>query len=124
MDKSNKSNQLPQGKVIAIRSSIIDIRFEGKLPRLYSQLRAGEDEEIIIEVASHIDSHTVRGIALTPIAGLARGTIVTNTTQTLQVPVGKRTLGRVFNVFGQTIDGKEEIKGGGNGVQFIKSPCL
>ena len=112
MNKSDNINQLPQGKVIAIRSSIIDIRFEEKLPRLYSQLRAGEDGEIIIEVANHLDSHSVRGIALTPIVGLARGSIVTNTTKTLQVPVGKRTLGRVFNVFGQTIDGKEEINGG------------
>jgi F-type H+-transporting ATPase subunit beta len=112
MKESEKTHQLPQGKVVAIRSSVIDISFEGKLPELYTKLRAGEDGEILIEVANHLDSHTVRGIALTPIAGLARGSTVTNTIQPLQVPVGKRTLGRVFNVFGQTIDGKEEIKGG------------
>lgn len=101
-----------QGKVVAIRSSVIDISFNGQLPKLHSQLLAGEDGEIIIEVATHLDSHTVRGIALTPIAGLARGSIITDTAQPLQVPVGKRTLGRVFNVFGHTIDGKEEITGG------------
>ena len=111
-NKSENTNQPSQGSVIAIRSSVIDIRFEKKLPRLYSQLQAGEDGEIIIEVANHLDSKTVRGIALTPVAGLARGSIVRDTQQTLQVPVGERTLGRVFNVFGQTIDGKQEITGG------------
>jgi F-type H+-transporting ATPase subunit beta len=112
MQESAKTDQLPQGKVVAIRSSVIDISFAGKLPQLYSQLRAGENGEIIIEVASHLNSHTIRGIALTPLTGLARGTTVINTTQPLQVPVGKRTLGRVFNVFGQTIDGQEQITGG------------
>ncbi len=114
MKVSDNTHQLSQaqGTVVAIRSSVIDISFEGKLPELYTQLRTGGNREIIIEVATHLDSHTVRGIALTPIAGLARGSTVTNTRQPLQVPVGKRTLGRVFNVFGQTIDGKEEIRGG------------
>ncbi len=112
MEKSKNSPENLQGIVIAIRSSVIDIHFDENLPRLYTQLQAGEDREIVIEVANHLDSHTVRGIALTPIAGLARGARVTNTTQSLQVPVGERTLGRVFNVFGQTIDGKEKITGG------------
>lgn len=112
MKESDNTYQLHKGKVVAIRSSVIDISFEGKLPCLYTQLRTGENGEIIIEVASHLNSQTVRGIALTPITGLARGATVINTTQPLQVPVGKRTLGRVFNVFGQTIDGKEEITGG------------
>lgn len=112
MNQSDKTNRFSQGKVTAIRSSVIDISFEDKLPELYTQLRAGESGEIIIEVASHLDSQTVRGIALTPVAGLARGSAVTNTAQQLQVPIGKRTLGRVFNVFGDTIDGKEKITGG------------
>lgn len=112
MKESDQTDKLHQGTVVAIRSSVIDINFERKLPELYSQLRAGDDGEIIIEVANHLDSQTVRGIALTTIAGLARGSAVTNTAQPLQVPVGKRTLGRVFNVFGNTVDGKEEISGG------------
>ena len=112
MKELDSNPQLHQGKVVAIRSSVIDISFEEELPELYSQLRAGDDGEILIEVATHLDSHKVRGIALTPITGLARGSIVTNTAQQLQVPVGKRTLGRVFNVFGNTIDGKEKLTGG------------
>ncbi|HHP7232129.1 MAG TPA: F0F1 ATP synthase subunit beta [Xenococcaceae cyanobacterium] len=112
MQESDSNPQIHQGKVVAIRSSVIDISFESHLPELYSQLKAGDEGEILIEVASHLDSQTVRGIALTPVAGLARGSVVTNTNKQLQVPVGKRTLGRVFNVFGDTIDGKEEITGG------------
>jgi F-type H+-transporting ATPase subunit beta len=112
MQKSDNTHQLHQGKVLAIRSSVIDISFEGRLPELYSQLRAGDNGKIIIEVANHLDSHTIRGIALTPITNLARGSIVINTARPLEVPVGERTLGRVFNVFGKTIDGKEEITGG------------
>ncbi len=65
-----------------------------------------------IEVETHLNSEMVRGIALTSSQGLARGSIVTDTGQTLKVPVGKRLLGRMFNVFGETIDRKEAIKNG------------
>ena len=100
--------QLTRSKKISLLGTLAN-QMESEL---YSQLRAGEDEDILIEVANHLDSHTIRGIALTPTAGLARGSTVTNTAKQLQVPVGERTLGRVFNVFGNTIDGKEEITGG------------
>ncbi len=112
MQECHSHPQLHQGQVIAIRSSVIDISFEGKLPELYSQLKAGDDGSISIEVVNHLDPHTVRGIALTPIASLARGSKVTNTGEPLQVPVGKRNLGRVFNVFGQTIDSQPPMIGG------------
>ena len=98
-----------EGRVVAIRSSVIDVYFEHNLPKLRSKLIAEENKEIVIEVASHLDTHTVRGIALTSLSGLARGAKVINTNQTLKVPVGKKTLGRVFNVFGEAIDGKEAI---------------
>ncbi|MGV2829601.1 F0F1 ATP synthase subunit beta [Myxosarcina sp. GI1(2024)] len=112
MQESDRPNQLHRGKVVAIRSSVIDVRFEEELPELYSQLRTGDDGDIVIEVVNHLDSQTIRGIALTPTAGIARGSTVTNTTKQLQVPVGKRTLGRVFNVFGETIDNKQQVTGG------------
>ncbi|MDB9539610.1 F0F1 ATP synthase subunit beta [Anabaenopsis arnoldii] len=101
-----------QGQVVSVRGSIIDILFDQQLPDVYTQLLAGENYSVVIEVMSHIDDQTVRGIALTPTSGLARGSLVTNTGHPLQVPVGKRLLGRVFNVFGQTIDRKPEISGG------------
>ncbi|ACB50862.1 ATP synthase F1, beta subunit [Crocosphaera subtropica ATCC 51142] len=112
MQATNGYSQLNCGKVLAIRSSVVDIYFEKKLPDLYSQLQAGDEGEIIIEVVNHLDAHTVRGIGITPISGLARGSRVINVGKPLQVPVGKQTLGRVFNVFGETIDGKEAITEG------------
>jgi F-type H+-transporting ATPase subunit beta len=92
------------GKVVSIRGSVVDSRFDGPLPAIYSVLRAGDKRDIIIEVLSQIDAHTVRGIALTPTQGLARGTAVENTGGPLKVPVGKDILSRMFDVFGNPID--------------------
>ncbi len=105
-------NKTSFGKVVSVRSSVIDVQFCECLPEIYTQLRAGEDEQIIIEVVGHLSDEIVRGIALTPTSGLARGSTVINTGHTLQVPVGKRLLGRMFNVFGDAIDGKETLNGG------------
>jgi F-type H+-transporting ATPase subunit beta len=100
------------GTVLSVRSSVVDASFSGRLPEIYSRLEAGESREVVIEVIQQLDAQTVRGIALTPIAGLARGAAVLDTEQPLQVPVGDRLLGRVFNVFGEAIDSKEEVTGG------------
>ena len=80
---------------------MVDAHFPARLPPVRSVLRAGEDHHIVIEVATHVDSTTVRGIALTPTQGLAHGSSITDTGGPLRVPVGKRLLGRVFNVFGE-----------------------
>ncbi len=101
-----------QGKIISIRSSIIDVNFPQGLPELYSQLKAGNEENVVIEVVNHLDDQTVRGIALTPIVDIGRGSVVTDMGKPLQVPVGKRLLGRVFNVFGDTVDKKQQLEGG------------
>jgi F-type H+-transporting ATPase subunit beta len=98
------------GKVIAVRGSVVDIQFQKRLPEIYSQLNVVEKDHLIIEVITHLDSKTVRGIALNPTSGLARGALVINTNQPLQVPVGKELLGRMLNVFGETIDRKTELK--------------
>lgn len=100
------------GTVVSVRGSIIDVQFPKPLPEIYNQLKAGENGIIIIEVITHVNAEIVRGIALTPTSGLARGSMVINTGHSLEVPVGKRLLGRMFNVFGDTIDGKEKINGG------------
>ncbi|MBP0000471.1 MAG: F0F1 ATP synthase subunit beta [Cyanobacteria bacterium SID2] len=100
------------GTVVSVRGSVIDARFEPPLPELNHQLRAGDREDIVIEVLSHIDPETVRGIGLTSTSGLARGTPVRDVGRTLHVPVGERVLGRMFNVFGETIDRKETLAGG------------
>jgi F-type H+-transporting ATPase subunit beta len=105
----NKTNF---GKVVSVRGSVIDVEFCECLPEIYTQLRAGEDEQIIIEAVSHLSDEIIRGIALTPTSGLARNSTVVDTGHPLQVPVGKRLLGRMFNVFGDAIDGKEFLSDG------------
>lgn len=100
------------GTVEAVRGSVVDIFFPAQIPALYHVLHAGKQGEVIIEVISHLDAHTVRGIALTPTRGLARGDAVIDTKETLKVPVGERVLGRVFDVFGEPIDRKGKIEGG------------
>jgi len=100
------------GIVISVRSSVVDVRFPKRLPGLYDVLRGGEEEEIVIEVLSHLDFKTIRGIALTSTQGLAEGSRLIDTEQPLMVPVGKRLRGRIFNVFGETADDKEPVQGG------------
>jgi F-type H+/Na+-transporting ATPase subunit beta len=99
------------GTVEAVRGSVVDVSFVGRIPALFHVLKT-DDSQVVIEVISHLDAHTIRGIALTPTRGLARGTCVADTHDTLRVPVGERVLGRMFNVFGETTDRKVPIEGG------------
>jgi len=92
------------GVVVAIRGSIVDIRFDKQLPAVYNILRAGPDHSIIIEVLTQRDTHHVRGVTLTPCQGLARGMPVEDSGKSLQAPVGKAILSRMFDVFGHAID--------------------
>jgi F-type H+/Na+-transporting ATPase subunit beta len=92
------------GVVVAVRGSVVDVRFDARLPRINSVLLAGAMRKIIIEVLTQQNAHQVRGIALTPTQGLARGMIVEDTGGPLQAPVGTATLSRMFDVFGNTID--------------------
>jgi F-type H+-transporting ATPase subunit beta len=104
--------QTNQGTVISVRSSIVDARFPEHLPEINHVLKTGEDEDMLIEVIAHLDPKTIRGIALTSTGGLAQGAGIIDTQNTLTVPVGKRLLGRVFNVFGEAIDDGEPITAG------------
>src|SRR5271156_6846868 len=92
------------GVVTSVRGSVVDVRFEDSLPPIYSLLRAGEESQIAIEVLMQLDAHQVRGIALNPTQGLARGMAVQDTGGPLKVPVGKAILSRMFDVFGNPID--------------------
>ena len=101
-----------RGTVVSVRGSVVDAAFAHHLPALHTVLQARNEVRILIEVIAHLNAHTVRGIALTPTQGLSRGTPLIDTAHPLRVPVGKRVLGRVFNVFGETIDQQEPITGG------------
>jgi len=97
-------SQTNLGAVVSVRGSVVDVRFEKDLPPIYSLLRAGKNEEIIIEVLAQLDERRVRGIALTPTQGLARGHAVKDSGGPLKAPVGKGILSRMFDVFGNVID--------------------
>ena len=87
-------NTVNLGKVTVIRGSVVDICFDVQLPTIRTLLLAGEQETIIIEVLNQLDAAHVRGIALTPTQGLARGMRVLDTGKPLQTPVGKSILSR------------------------------
>ena len=109
MDETAKSTNI--GVVVSVRGSVVDIRFDGHLPAIYSVLLTGPEERIVIEVLAQQDGHHVRGIALTPTQGLARGMAVRDTGGPLKVPVGKVVLSRMFDVFGNTIDRGAPLSG-------------
>jgi len=102
-DAAPKSDKPDLGVVAAVRGSVVDIRFDGQLPSIYSLLRA-QDGEIVIEVLAQLDAQHVRGIALTPTQGLARGMPVEDSGGPLKALVGKGILSRMFDVFGNAID--------------------
>jgi len=99
-----------QGVVVSVRGSVVDVRFDQQLPPIFSVLRAGDKQQIVIEVLSQQNAHRVRGIALTPTQGLARGMTVDDTGGPLEAPVGPGLLSRMFDVFGNTIDRGEKLE--------------
>ncbi|MDF1530338.1 MAG: F0F1 ATP synthase subunit beta, partial [Sedimenticola sp.] len=82
----NDKSLLNTGVVISVRGSVVDIRFDEHLPPINSLLHAREGK-IAIEVLSQLDAHRVRGIALTPTQGLARGMLVEDSGGALEAPV-------------------------------------
>lgn len=99
----NDKSSMNTGVVISVRGSVVDIVFDERLPPINSLLHA-RDGKIAIEVLSQLDAHRVRGIALTPTQGLARGMPVEDSGGPLQAPVGEGILSRMFDVFGNVID--------------------
>lgn len=94
------------GIVVQVMGPVVDVRFkEGSLPPIYNALTVPiEDRLLTVEVAQHIGNSTVRCIAMASTDGLQRGTVVTDTGKTISVPVGRETLGRIFNVLGDAVD--------------------
>ena len=103
-------SQTQRGRVTAVRGSVVDAAFAHGVPSLDSRLLAGAHGQVVLEVSSHLDSRRVRGIALTPTRGLALGDPVLDTGGPLEAPVGEALLGRMLNVFGDTIDAGEPLE--------------
>ncbi len=95
-----------KGSVAQVMGPVVDVAFqEGFLPSIYNALTMQNgDKTLTVEVAQHIGDNIVRCIAMSSTDGLKRGTPVTDTGNTISVPVGRTTLGRIFNVLGETVD--------------------
>ncbi|MBI3888979.1 F0F1 ATP synthase subunit beta [Candidatus Saccharibacteria bacterium] len=100
--------QTDTGCIVQVVGVVIDVEFTAsKLPAIYDALHVEQDgKTITLEVAQHLDEHTVRTIALSSTDGVKRGQDVTSTGAPISVPVGEETQGRMFNVVGEPIDGK------------------
>jgi F-type H+/Na+-transporting ATPase subunit beta len=109
--EKNQNNSSNSGIIVSVRGSVVDILFEKRLPPIYTLLRTGKEGQIAIEVLTQLDVHHVRGIALTPTDGLARNMVVEDTGGQLKAPVGRETLSRMFDVFGNTIDRRHPPSG-------------
>ncbi|MDR2547444.1 MAG: F0F1 ATP synthase subunit beta [Lachnospiraceae bacterium] len=101
------------GKVTQIISAVLDIKFtDGELPEINEAVRIPRDEgDLIVEVSQHLGDDTVRCIAMGPTDGMVRGMEAIATGFPITVPVGEKTLGRIFNVLGQPIDNKPPPEG-------------
>lgn len=116
-----KENELKNktGRIISIRGPVLDIEFpKGNLPHIYnaliikrsSQQMTGFREIVVAEVQQSIGNNQVRAVAMSATTGLKRDMEVFDTGGPIEIPVGKETLGRVFNVLGEPIDKKGELK--------------
>ena len=96
------------GTVAQVMGPVVDVSFnDGGLPAIYNALTMPIGERTLtVEVAQHIGDNTARCIAMASTDGLQRGTVVTDTGHAISVPVGRETLGRIFNVLGDAVDNK------------------
>jgi len=115
------------GRVARVMGVVVDARFAaGDLPSMGSALfvqRPGMGD-LVVEVQEHIDPETARCVAMSSTSGLHRGMRVIDSNEPIQVPVGNRTLGRLFNVLGQPIDGGPEIDDAPRRPIHLDSPPL
>ncbi len=100
-----------EGKIIQIIGPVVDVEFLEYVPQIYEAIETeAQGKRLVLEVASQIGNHRVRTIAMSATDGLVRGIKVIATGKPIAVPVGSKTLGRIFNVIGEPIDGGEELK--------------
>ncbi len=108
-----EAKEVKIGEISQVIGPVVDVYFaeKGTLPSIYNALELENGKErLVLEVHQHLGAGKVRSVAMGPTDGLKRGMKVKNTGQPIQVPVGRETLGRMFDILGQPIDGKEELK--------------
>ncbi len=108
-----------KGKISQIIGPVVDVEFSEKLPEIYNALeivlpfdkaQGNNQQKLIVEVAQHLGGNKVRAVAMGATDGLRRGMEAQDTGAPINVPVGQETLGRMFNLLGEAIDGKENVK--------------
>ena len=118
--EGSSNSGLNKGRIVSIRGPVLDVEFSpGNLPDIYTALEIIRPkdkvlyykEKVIAEVQQSVGNNQVRAVAMSSTEGLERGMEVIDTGKPIEVPVGKETLGRIFNVLGETIDLiKDEVK--------------
>ncbi|PLX26940.1 F0F1 ATP synthase subunit beta, partial [Candidatus Parcubacteria bacterium] len=100
------------GVVSQIIGVVADVEFKENLPEIFSALetKLPDGRTLVLEVQQHLGASTVRTIAMSTTDGLERGAEVVDTGEPISVPVGPETLGRMYNVTGEEIDGKAHVK--------------
>ncbi|MCX7694740.1 MAG: F0F1 ATP synthase subunit beta [Caloramator sp.] len=103
---------MSKGKVVQVIGPVVDIRFEeGHLPSIYNAIKIDNNgKELVAEVMQHIGDDIVRAIAMDSTDGLVRGALAEDTNAPISVPVGEKTLGRLFNVLGKPIDNLGDVE--------------
>lgn len=109
MNLEKTANAMAKGTISQIMGPVVDVDFEGYLPKIYEALdvfytMGGEEKRLVLEVAAHLGDNRVRTIAMDMTEGLSRGQEVSARGTTIEVPVGEEVLGRILNVVGDVID--------------------
>jgi F-type H+-transporting ATPase subunit beta len=115
------------GSIARVAGVVVDAEFaSGDLPSIHSALHVQTEDgrDLVVEVQEHVTPHTARGIAMSSTAGLQRGLPVVDSGGPIEVPVGPDTLGRMFNVLGEVIDGGQPLKGVPRHPIHVSSPSL
>jgi F-type H+-transporting ATPase subunit beta len=115
------------GTIIEIKGVVIDAHFPDALPSIYNAIeidRGSDAPPLVAEVQQHLGDNRVRAVAFDTTDGLARGTSVADTGGPISVPVGQRTLGRIFNVLGETIDEGADVAEGERWPIHRKAPAF
>ncbi|MDX1535705.1 MAG: F0F1 ATP synthase subunit beta [Candidatus Spechtbacterales bacterium] len=109
MQEAKQKTKISAGQISQVVGPVVDVSFEGELPAINNALIVEGEDKLTLEVAQHLGQKEVRTVAMSSTDGLSRGQKVTDTGAPISVPVGEKTLGRMFNVLGQPIDGKEDV---------------
>lgn len=108
MTRKKKKTKATDGIIVRVQGPVVDVYFENELPKIYEALSVPlpNKKELVLEVQFAIGDREVKTVAFGPTEGISRGMKVISTNAPISVPVGPKTLGRIFNVLGKTIDGK------------------